>query len=128
MATIRRKPRPVGFGEHRIVEVARVLAVDGDQRDVAQVGAPAERCRAGALGLVQRGGGKFLRDVVGVDDDQADRSGIAHGAEPLDDAGGLQAEPVVRQRFGEHDLVRFGAAVLRRAAPSIPPWRGDRWG
>ncbi len=30
----------VGLGEHRIVEVARVIAVDGDQRDVAQVGAP----------------------------------------------------------------------------------------
>ena len=38
-----RKPDPVGFGIHGIVEVARVLAVDGDQRDVAQVGSLAER-------------------------------------------------------------------------------------
>ncbi len=81
---------------------------------VAQVGAPAERRGARALGLLQRGGGKYLRDVVRVDGDQADRPRVAHRAEPLDDAGRLQAKPVMRQRFGEHDLAVRGAAVLAR--------------
>ncbi len=39
-----------------------------------------------------------------MNDDKADGSRIAHGAEALDDTGRLQAQPVVRQRFGEHDL------------------------
>ena len=62
------------------------------------------------LGFFQRGGRKFLRDVVGVDGDQADGPGIAHGAEPLDDAGRLQAQACVGQRFGEHDLALDRAA------------------
>ena len=32
----------------------------------------------------------------------------------------------MRQRFGEHDLALDRAAVLRLAAPAIPPWRGGR--
>ncbi len=103
-----------GFGEHRVVEVAGVLAVDGDQREVAEVGAPVQRHCARIFGFVQRGGRKFLRDVVGVDGDQADGAGIAHGAEPLDDAGRLQAEACVGQRFGEHDLALDRAAVRAR--------------
>ena len=75
----------------------------------------------------QRGGGKCLRDVVGVDGDQADRRRIAHFAKPLDNAGGFQAEPMVRHRFGQDDLTGFRTAVLRRAARSIRPWSGGRW-
>ena len=48
----------VRLGEHRVVEVARVLAVDGDQRHVAQVGAAAPSGAARArFGLGQRGFG-----------------------------------------------------------------------
>jgi hypothetical protein len=45
-------------GIHGIVEIARVLAVDGDQRDVAQVGSLAERRGLRRLGFVERPGGK----------------------------------------------------------------------
>ena len=106
------KTRPVRFREHGIVEVARVLAVDGDQRDVAQIGAAAERRGTGALGLLECGCGECLGNVVGMNDDEADGSRIAHGAEALDDAGRLEAQTMVRQRFGEHDLAGFRAAVL----------------
>ncbi len=47
-----------------------------------------------------------------MNDNEADGSRIAHGAEALDDAGGLKAQTMVRQRFGEHDLAWFRAAVL----------------
>ena len=103
----------IRFGEHRVVEVARVLAVDGDQRDVAQVGrgGRAEPPRA-ALGLLEGVDGECLGDIVRMDGDQADRARIAHGAKPLDDAGRLQAEAMVGQGFAQHDLAFRGAALL----------------
>ena len=100
------------LGEHGVVEVARVLAVDGDQRQVAQVGAAAERGRAGERRLGQCRVREFLRNVVRVDGDQADRAGIAHAAQPLDHPRRLQAQAVMRQRLGQHEFVRHRAAIL----------------
>ncbi len=45
------EPFAVRLGEHRIVEVARILAVDGDQRHVAQILPRAQAHQPGALGL-----------------------------------------------------------------------------
>ncbi len=106
------KARSIRFREHGIVEVACVLPVNGDQRDVAQIDATSERRGTGALGLLECGCGKCLGNVVGMNDNEADGSRIAHGAEALDDAGGLEAQTVVRQGFGEHDLTWFRAAIL----------------
>ncbi len=61
------KARSVRFREHGIVEVACVLAVDGDQRDVAQIGAPAERRGTGALGFLERGGGRMPGECRGYE-------------------------------------------------------------
>ena len=77
----------IGLGEHRIVEVARVLAVDGDQRHLAQVEPVAHRRGLGALGFLERGLGKLDRDVVGGDRDQADRARVAHRPDALEHAG-----------------------------------------
>ena len=74
----------VRLGEHRVVEIARVLAVDGDQGRVAQIEAMAHRRCLGALGLVARGLGEFDRDVVGGDGDQAHGARIAHRSDALD--------------------------------------------
>ncbi len=49
--------RTIAFGEHGVVEVARILAVDGHQRQLAQVGAPIERRGHGGLGLGEGVGG-----------------------------------------------------------------------
>jgi hypothetical protein len=44
--------------------------------------------------------------------DQADGASLAHFAETLDHARGLQAQPVVRERLGKHDLTLLGTAVF----------------
>ena len=49
---------------------------------------------------------------MGVDGDQADGSSIAHPPQTLDHPGGFQAQTLVGQRFGQHDLVRFRAQFL----------------
>ena len=66
----------VGFGKHRVVEVARVGPVDGDQLHLPQVGAAAKPDASCPLGFLQSGFGKFLRNIVGMDGNQADRAGI----------------------------------------------------
>ncbi len=64
-------------------------------------------------GFLQRGDGKFLWDVMRVDGNQADRASVAHPPQSFQHAGRFQAETVMLgQRFGQHDLVRFGAAVM----------------
>src|SRR3546814_11927681 len=65
----------VGLGEDGVVEVARVGAVDGDQRDIAQVLAAAERCRGGSLGLVDGLLREFAEQAVLVQRDEAGRAG-----------------------------------------------------
>ena len=103
----------VRFGEHGVVEVSRVGPVDGDQRHLAQVGAAAQPDTPGALCLFQRGLRKHLRDVVGVDGDQADRAGITQLAQPLQHPRRLQ--PQMRMpgdRFGHDDLIGLGAGFL----------------
>ena len=74
---------PVRLGEHGVIEVARVLAVDGDQRDGPQILAGSERYVPCGLRLVQRLLGEGVRDVVRVDAHQADGAGVPHAAEPL---------------------------------------------
>ena len=101
----------VAFREHGVVEVARVLAVDGDQRDGAQVFACAGRGRLGRVGIGQRLGAELGQDGVGVDADQADRAGVAHASQPLHHAGGFQAVAAAWLRRAQQDL-----AVLRAVA------------
>ena len=47
----------VGLGPDRVVEVARIAAVDRDQRHLAQIGAAGRRRRRAALGLGERAAG-----------------------------------------------------------------------
>ena len=68
MATTSRQPSASRLGVDRVVEIARVLAVDGDQRHVAQVGAAA---------LV--GGGDLRSDAAGVIQRAAPASGTECG-------------------------------------------------
>jgi hypothetical protein len=77
----------IGLGEDGIVEVAGVLAVDRDQRHVAQVEAVAHRCGLGLVGFLDCRLGEVDRNVVGGDRDQADGARIAHRSDALDDAG-----------------------------------------
>ncbi len=71
--------------EHRVVEVARVVAVDGHERRGAQILAAAQRDAARALGLGQRLRREAVGDAMGVDADQADGARLAHAPQALDD-------------------------------------------
>ena len=102
----------VGLGEHRVVEVAGVLAVDRDQRRVAQVEALAQGGGAGALGLLQRRRRELDRDVVGRDRDQADGARVAHRPDALDHAGAT-GERAAR-RLDPDDVARLGAVLVGR--------------
>ena len=62
----------VRSGPHRVVMIAGIFGIDGDEGDGAQVGPAAERGPAGLVGFFEGGGRKFLGDVVGMDGDQAD--------------------------------------------------------
>ena len=105
----------IGFGEHRIIEVARVGPVDGDQLQIAQIGAATRPDPARGIGLAQRRLGKHLRNVVRVDGNQADRTRIAKRAEFFQHPRRLQAQmQMLRQRFGQHDVVGRGATLLSR--------------
>jgi hypothetical protein len=102
----------IGLGEHGIVEVARILAVDGDQRCVAQVEPLAHRGGLGALGFLDGGVGELDRDVVGGDGNQADGARIAHGSHTLDHARPSRQRSA--RRLDPDDVARLGAVLVGR--------------
>ena len=102
----------IGLGPDRIVEIARVGAVDGDERNGAQVLAAGERHRPRLRGEIERGLRKLGRDAVRVDRDQAEGARIGAVADALDDLRFGQAEAVLRQNLGEHDLAVARAQIV----------------
>ena len=83
----------IGYRVHRVVVILGVGRIDGDERNVAPIFAAGE-CEAGArgFGFVEHGAGKRMRNVVGVDGDQADGALALERAEPLNDGAGRQAQ------------------------------------
>ena len=109
----------VRLGPHRVVEIAGVAAVDRDQRDIAQIGSPGRAHRQRRLGFGERGGGKFGRDVVGGDRQQADRAGVRGGTQPFEDTGSRRAEPSGGELLGDDQFAVAGAARIARRDPIL---------
>ena len=109
----------IRLGPHRVVEIAGVAAVDRDQREIAQIGAPGRAHRQRRLGFGERGGGKFGRDVVGGDRQQADRAGVRGGTQPFEDAGSRRAEPARGELLGDDQFAVAGAAGIARRDPVL---------
>ncbi len=107
----------IGLGPYRIVEIAGVAAVDRDQGQVAQIGAPGRADRQRRLGLADRRRRKLGREVERGDRQEADRAGTVDGAQPLDDAHSRRAEARGRQRFGDDELALGGAGGLAERDP-----------
>ncbi len=95
----------VGLRPDRVVEIARVAAVDRDQLQLAQVGAAGGVGRRGRRCLGQRLGWKFVRDVESGDRHPADRTRRIGCTEPLDDADPLAVEAAGRHLLGDDQLV-----------------------
>ena len=96
----------VRFGPDRVVEVAGVFAVDGDQRYRTQIDPAGQRRRTGGLRLRQRFGRELVGDVVVVDGDQGNRSWPHRGTETFGDARLLQPERPARLHLRPHQLAR----------------------
>ncbi len=103
---------PVGLRPDRIVMVAGVGRVDGDDRQRAQVFAVflAQWKFCGAFGLVEHLFGEGVRDAVFVDRDQAEGLGRKRIAQHLDDFHARARRAA--QRFGQHHLPCLRAAEV----------------
>ena len=107
----------VGFGKDRVVVVARVLGVDGDERQLAQVLAALEACGLHAVGLGQHLLGEIVRDAVLVDRDERDGLGFGRIADAGRDPRAGQAEAAFGAGLlGLHELAFLRAAGRHPAA------------
>ena len=79
----------VGLGEDRVVVVARVGGVDGDEGDVAQVLAAGQGRRLGRRGFGLGGGGEAGGDAVGMDGDQRGGARLVLAADDLQELAAL---------------------------------------
>ncbi len=103
----------VRLRENRVVEIAGVGSVDGDQRDLTQVRAPLEPHGPSGLGFRDCRLREFDGNAVVGDRDQADRAWMRAVANALDDARLEQAEASPRHRLAEHDFAVLGALGVR---------------
>ena len=94
----------IGYGMHRVVVILGVGRIDGDEGHVAPVLAAGQRRRARRLGFVEHRARKRMRNVVGMDGDQADGALALERAEPLDDGAGGQAEAAVPRDFDRDEI------------------------
>ena len=110
---------------HRIVEIARGLAVDGDQRQVADVFAPRPICgsndRRNRFGLAFHILGKLIRQIMLAQRDLDLHAGIGIVAQHLDDAADrLRVFVGLLHDLQHHHLPGLGSAGFARARPECP--------
>ena len=89
----------VGHGIDRIIAVAGIDGVNGDQGQIAQILAALEANGGGLVGLGNHRIGELVGDAVLVNGDQADRAGAGGIAEPRHDARLWQAHATVADGF-----------------------------
>ena len=104
-----------GLAIHGIVEVARILAVDGDQGHVGQVHTELLVLRAHlvgqCLGLGQALGRELMRHAVLAHGDLDLHARVVHLAQHFGDAAhGLAEQGGRLGQFNDHDLPRLGGA------------------
>ena len=98
-----------GYRMHRVVVILGVGRIDGDERNAAPVFAAGMRGRARGVGFVEHGAGKCVRNIVGMDGDQADGALALERAEPRDDGAGGKPEPAVPRHFDRDEIAIDGA-------------------
>ena len=104
----------IGLGPHSIVEIARVAAVDCDQRHVAQIDAAGGLGRFSGGGLGQCRRGKLGRDAEGGDRQETDRAGSVGQSQSLDDAQPRRTVTPNGEGFGGDQFAIHCAAGLRQ--------------
>ena len=101
--------RPVGLGEDRVVEIACIVPVDGQELQGVQIGATAQPWRPCLLGFVQNIGRERMRDIIRYQRNQADRASVVRVAQPLQHACRTRSIRTAGQGLRPNDLTVFGA-------------------
>ena len=108
----------IRLGINRIVAVAGINRVDGQQRQATQVFAFAQRCRLRRIGLGNHRIGELIGDAVLVDRNQADRARAIRVTQAGRDAGLRQAKPLWPHLFRLNQLAITGVkGVIARNFP-----------
>ena len=111
----------IGLRPYGVVEIPGVLIVDGDQRQLTQIGAIAKGRGLSAFGLIKRASGEFHRDALGMKGNEADRSGIVHVPQPFDHLGLARAEATAGKGLGAHQFPGPGAGRILRLDGQLRP-------
>ncbi len=106
----------IRLGPHRVVEIARIAAVDGDERRPAQVGAGPQLDRPRGRRLGERRPRELGRDVVAVDGDEADRARL----------GGIAPSSPLSASLRSAALTRYSTLARRSVGSMRPPPLGSR--
>ena len=89
---------------HRVVVILGVRRIDGDERNAAPVFAAGMRGRTRGVGFLDHGAGKCVRNIVGVDGDQADGALALERTKSRDDGARGKPEPAVPRYFDRHKV------------------------
>ena len=101
----------VGRRMHRIIVVARIHGIDGQKRQIAQVGALVEIERGQVGKLAQHRLGKLVAQAVRMDGDQADLPLVVRVAERFHDACFRHALAVRAQDVEANEIAIAGATA-----------------
>ena len=112
LLVIRRRP-------HRIVMVARVGGIDGEERQRPQILALTQRLSGHALGFIERRFVKAVGDALGVNGNQAERFGLERIAQHFNNAAILARRAATG--FGQHQIAGLAVAgiVDRQILPRL---------
>ncbi len=118
-----------GFGVHGIVEILGIIAIDGNQRQVAQI-LPAHKVsrrniRGKKIGVAQNFRRKFLRQVVPQDRKARRQVGRPEIVEDFDDATVRRGVPLrTLAHFNDDVVALFGTVPVARGHFNRVPMAG----
>jgi hypothetical protein len=104
----------IGLGPHRVIEIARITAVDRNQRQCAQIDTSGEVGRLCRRGLGQRRRGKLGWDSELGNGEAADRAGGIGCTEALDNPQPWGTVAPRRKQLGADQFAIGGATSVRR--------------
>ena len=102
----------IGFREHRIVVIARVHRIDGQQRNAAQIRATGQLRRLQIPRLVDHALWKIIRNAVRVHRNQRHLALVFRIAERFHDARPRRREPSRLREFEAHEIAVLGVLLV----------------
>ena len=100
----------IGHGVHRVVVILGVGRIDGDERHLPPVLAPRQRRRPRRVGFIEQRARKNVRNVVGMNRDQADGAFALDRAKSFNDRAHWQTESAIACHLDGDEIAIDGAA------------------